>query len=264
MLSVKHTNVAGSFYPGDPETLGNVLRNFIQTKQRNKKKKNTLKGLIVPHAGYVYSGPVAGIAYAHLAEKASGVGTIAILAPTHYYHLSEIAVSDCAAFETPLGPVAVDEGLVKALLAKKLIIERPEVFEQEHALEVHLPFVKKVAPYAMLLPLIVGQTDAETVCKVINELIQQEVFIIISSDLSHFHSYNEAREFDQKTRICIEALDYQNLNGEMACGFHPLSGFLKWAAENHGTIETLDLRNSGDTAGDKSRVVGYGSFALYV
>lgn len=264
MLSVKHTNVAGTFYPGDPEMLENMLRKYIHSTQSLKRDKRELKGLIVPHAGYVYSGPVAGIAYAHLAQKASDVGTIAILSPTHYYYLSEIAVPDCSAFETPLGPIAVDESLVHCLLEKELVIKRPGVFEQEHALEVHLPFMKQAAPYAMLLPLIVGQTDPESVRKVVEELIRQDAFIIISSDLSHFHSYNEARQIDRKTQNCIESLDYQNLNGEMACGFHPLSGLLKWAAENGGSIETLDLRNSGDTAGDKSRVVGYGSFALYV
>ncbi len=264
MLKVKPTNVAGAFYPRDPETLQHMLVKYIPSHKKRKKHERKLKALIVPHAGYIYSGPIAGLAYAKLASKASKVGRIAVLAPTHYYHLPHIAVLNCTAYETPLGPIAIDEHFVQHLLDKKLAVERTDVFEQEHALEVHLPFIKRVAPYAMLVPLIIGQTDPENVRKMVDELIRQDVFIIISTDLSHFHSYKEARKIDKKTKNYIESLSYQKLNGEMACGFYPLTGLLKWASENKGTIETLDVRNSGDTAGDKSRVVGYGSFALYV
>jgi len=264
MLKVKLTNVAGTFYPGDPEKLQPLLVHYIPTLKKHKKHKKKLKGLIVPHAGYDYSGPVAGLAYSKLAAHASSFGRIAVLSPTHYYHLSHIAVLNFAAYETPLGPIAIDEHYVQHLLDKKLVVDRPDVFEQEHALEVHLPFIKQVAPYAMLVPLIIGQTNPENVQKLVDELIRHDVFIIISTDLSHFHSYREARRIDRKTKTLIEELDYNHLDGEMACGHYPLSGLLKWAGENKGKIKTLDLRNSGDTAGGKSRVVGYGSFAIYV
>jgi MEMO1 family protein len=264
MLKVKRTNVAGTFYPGDPESLQKVLLRYIAPKKHRKKHKRKLKALIVPHAGYNYSGPVAGTAYSKLAEQASSVGRIAVLSPTHYFYLPQLAVLNCTAYETPLGPIVIDEDYVKHLIDKKLAVDRPEVFEQEHSLEVHLPFIKQVAPYAMLVPLIIGQSDPENVQKIVDELIRQDVFIIISTDLSHFHSYKEARKMDRKTKTMIESLDYDHLNGEMACGHYPLSGLLKWAAENNGKIETLDLKNSGDTGGDKSQVVGYGSFALYV
>jgi len=264
MLNVKQANVAGRFYPSDPERLLRWLVHYISSKKSPEKRRGKLTGLIIPHAGYEYSGAIAGKAYAELQAQASGVGRIAVLSPTHYFHLSEIAVLNCAAYETPMGPIVIDEPFVQHLLDKKLAVDRPDIFEREHALEVHLPFIKQVAPYAMLVPLIIGQTDPGIVRKMVEELIRNDVFIIVSSDLSHFHPYKEARSIDQKTKKLIESLEYTQINGEMACGHYPLSGLLKWAKEHNGRIETLDLRNSGDTAGDKSSVVGYGSFALYV
>lgn len=264
MLKVKQPNVAGTFYPDDSETLQRLVVNYIPSLNNKKNRKQQLAGLIVPHAGYEYSGRVAGIAYAKLKAHASDVGRIAVLSPTHYFHFSQIAVLNYVAYETPLGPVVIDEHFVQHLLDKKLAVDRPDVFDKEHALEVHLPFIKQVAPYAMLVPLIVGQTHPENVRKLVDELIRQDVFIIVSTDLSHFHSYREARNIDRKTKILIEALAYKHLDGEKACGHYPLSGLLKWAGENNGRIKTLDLCNSGDTAGDKHSVVGYGSFALYV
>jgi len=264
MLNVKQPNVAGQFYPSDPEGLQRYLVHYISPQKSRGKSTGKLTALIAPHAGYDYSGAIAGMAYAELETRASGVGRIAVLSPTHYFYFSQIAVLNCDAYETPMGPIVIDEQFVEHLLDKKLAVDRSDIFEREHALEVHLPFIKQVAPYAMLVPLIIGQTDPEIVKKMVDELIRNDVFIIVSTDLSHFHPYKVAQSMDQKTKIIIESLEYTQLNGEMACGHYPLSGLLKWAKENNGRIETLALRNSGDTAGDKSSVVGYGSFALYV
>lgn len=263
MLKVKHPNVAGTFYPRDPETLKQALKSYIHPGQTDREAHGKLSALIVPHAGDIYSGPVAGVGYHRLSQLPRKPALIAVLAPSHYYGFGKVAVLNADAYETPLGSILIDKNTVQQLLAADLASEMPEVFEQEHALEVQLPFIRVVAPGARIVPLIVGQTRAEQVELIISYLIEHDVFIIISTDLSHFHPYTAAREIDRHTKERIEALDYQSLNGNMACGFHPLSGILKWAKTNKGNIVMLDLRNSGDTAGDKSRVVGYGSFALY-
>ncbi|WP_340114762.1 AmmeMemoRadiSam system protein B [Maribellus mangrovi] len=264
MLKVKHPNVAGTFYPRDPEMLKQAVRSYIQPGKAGKETHGKLSALIVPHAGYVYSGPVAGVGYYLLSQLPQKPASVAVLAPSHFYGFGKVATLQTDVYETPLGPLLIDKNTVQHLLDAELVSEMPEVFEQEHALEVQLPFIREVAPRATIIPLIVGQTRAEQVELIIDKLIKLDVFIIISTDLSHFHLYTEACEIDHHTKERIEALDYQSLNGNMACGFHPLAGLLKWTKANSGKLVTLDLRNSGDTAGDKSRVVGYGSFALYV
>ncbi len=263
-LKVKHPNVAGIFYPHDPESLNEQLKSYIRPPKIDDTTTGTLKALIVPHAGYIYSGSIAGSAYYKLSQIAEKTNIIAILSPSHYFRLPKVAVLNYDTYQIPLGELNIHKGIIQHLLKNKLVEEMPEVFKQEHALEVHLPFIKYIVPDAQIIPLIVGHTQTKHVQAIIEELITRDIFIIVSSDLSHFHRYDIAKEIDSRTKNIIESLDYEHLKGEMACGFYPLSGLLKWAKENGGKIVTLDMGNSGDTAGDKSRVVGYGSFALYV
>ncbi len=258
MSDIKQPNVAGLFYPLDSKE----LYDFLDKQFLSKDTINSLthpKAIIAPHAGYIYSASVAIEAYRHIPKETK---RIAILSPTHYYQLDKLAYHPANYFRTPLGDITVDQAILEKL-DKFIQVECiPEAFEKEHALEVHLPFLQYWLKEFTLTPLIVGQCSPEEVKEVIDLLVKNDTFIIISSDLSHFHSYEQAQELDEKTKLKIESLDFKNLNHNDACGYFPLRGLLLYAKEKGLSCETLEMKNSGDTAGDKSRVVGYGSYAI--
>jgi AmmeMemoRadiSam system protein B len=220
------------------------------------------KAVIVPHAGYVYSGAVAGSAYARLAAWRDTIRRVVLFGPTHRVPLRGLAVPSARAFATPLGDIAVDREAVAAALALPGVCESDAAHAFEHSLEVQLPFLQTVLGDFRIVPFAVGEATPKEVATVLRLLWGgPETLIVVSSDLSHYHRYVEACALDRATADAILALS-PTLDHEQACGATPINGLLLCARERGMRPELLDLRNSGDTAGDKSRVVGYASFAL--
>lgn len=262
MKNVKLPNVAGTFYPSDKVELTSMIETYLEQGQPWDKTK-TPRALIAPHAGYVYSGQVAGSVYKTLEKIKDKIDKVAVLSPSHFFGLGRIAITDATHFQTPLGEVPVCTKTLEQLKNFPQIEEIPKAFEKEHALEVHLPFLQKVLGSFDLIPLIVGQVGPKDVYEVIDFFDKENIFIVISSDLSHFHDYESATEKDHHTQKTLENMDYENLAHDDACGYYPLRGLLKWAKERELSLETVEMRNSGDVSGDKSRVVGYGSYIVY-
>ena len=260
MLSIRPAAVAGTFYPGTRGALEAQVRAFLGDAPGAGAPP---KLLIVPHAGYVYSGPVAGRAYARLAPWADQVRRVVLLGPAHRVALRGLAVPTVDAFETPLGRVAIDRQARTALLDLPQVARDDRAHALEHSLEVQLPFLQTVlGPSFTLLPLAVGDASPALVAEVLERLWGgDETLIVVSSDLSHYLPYDVARATDRTTAARIVGLA-TDIDPYEACGAHALNGALA-AARQHGLrAELLDLRNSGDTAGDRRRVVGYAALAL--
>lgn len=251
--------VAGMFYPADPATLGRTVADLMATAPASD---DSAKAIIAPHAGYQYSGPTAACAYRLLEGRREHIRRVVLLGPAHRVYLEGMALPSVDAFATPLGDVPIDaDGVRRALdLPGTRVSDEAHAFE--HSLEVHLPFLQAALDEFQLIPIVVGVCPAGQVEAVLDALWGgDETLIVVSSDLSHFHAYDEARDIDARTSARIESRD-ASLHGEEACGAYAVNGLLL-AAQAHGLrIRTLDVRNSGDTAGDKHRVVGYGAYAL--
>lgn len=253
--------VAGTFYPQDPRALRQAVEASLDAAEPSERFE--AKALVVPHAGFVYSGPVAGKAYALLRDRRAEIRRVVLLGPSHRVGFRGLAVPAAATFETPLGAVPIDrEGVACAL-------ELPQVrcldaaHAREHSLEVQLPFLQLTLPRFSLVPLVVGDAAPDEICQVIERLWGgAETLVVVSSDLSHYLPYEEARSMDEETARAIEALAPEAIGREQACGRGPLQGLLL-AARRHGLCaRRLDLRSSGDTAGSRDSVVGYGAFAF--
>jgi MEMO1 family protein len=253
--------VAGTFYPSDPDELRMQVRQFISAA--NTEPCRPPKALIAPHAGYIYSGPVAGSAYAQLSGSADIINRIVLLAPSHRVAFRGIAYSSCEIFRTPLGDVEVDVDALSMLEDLPQVNLLDQAFSQEHSLEVHLPFLQETLRHFKIVPLVVGDIDPASVTEVLERLWGgEETLIVISSDLSHYLDYATARTMDAATSRAIENLQSEGLSHEQACGGTPVRGLLMAARHNHLEAKVLDLRNSGDTAGPKDRVVGYGAYVF--
>ncbi|KGG24370.1 MULTISPECIES: AmmeMemoRadiSam system protein B [unclassified Prochlorococcus] len=260
MINVRAPAVAGLFYPADRETLATDVGRFIA----NAPVPQTLepKALIAPHAGYVYSGQVAANAYIAWQSQKDKIERIVLIGPSHRISLHGIAVPTVDAFKTPLGEVAIDREAIAAITDLPQIVIDDEPHRQEHSLEVHLPFLQKVLGDFKLLPLVVGAVSSEQVAEVIERLWGSDsTRFLISTDLSHFKDYKNAQKIDRETAQSIESMNPAMLSPEKACGCIPVAGMLIAARKYGLSVERLDLRNSGDTAGNKERVVGYGSWA---
>jgi len=220
------------------------------------------KALIVPHAGYIYSGATAALAYAQLAALRSSIRRVVLLGPVHRVPVRGLALPGAAAFATPLGEIEVDQQAVAALAPLRQVVVSPAAHALEHSLEVQLPFLQSVLDDFKLLPLAVGDATPAEVAQVLEALWGgPETLIVISSDLSHFLPYRAAQSIDQDTVQNI--LDLKgSLSHEQACGGTPINGLLLAARHHHLQPRLLELCNSGDTAGDKQRVVGYTSIAF--
>lgn len=254
-------NVAGLFYPAERETLQRDLSRYLE--QAKPYRGKSPKALVAPHAGYVYSAPVAANAYASLAQDAAQIHTVVLLAPSHRVAFRGLAVSDADTFETPLGEIPVDSEAVQRLLTLPQVALLPQAFSEEHALEVQLPFLQQVLQDFRLVPLVVGDADAQQVAEVLDLVWGDEhTLVVISSDLSHYEDYLSAQRHDAHTSALIEALD-EHLEYGDACGRNPLRGLLRVARRQALQAQALDLRNSGDTAGPRDRVVGYGAYVFY-
>ncbi|OGA47716.1 MAG: hypothetical protein A3G25_16875 [Betaproteobacteria bacterium RIFCSPLOWO2_12_FULL_63_13] len=259
---IRRPAVAGMFYPADRETLSRELSEMLEQSVEDAPAPAFPKIVIVPHAGYIYSGPVAASAYDRLAA-ARGIATrVVLLGPAHRVHVRGLALPGAAAFDTPLGRIPIDAAAVESIRGFPQVVESPQAHAQEHSLEVQLPFLQRVLGEFTLVPLVVGETTAEAVAQVIERLWGgPETLIVISSDLSHYLSYDEATRIDAITAGAIVGFD-TGISHEQACGATPVAGALLVARRHGLNGRRLDLRNSGDTAGGKGRVVGYGSFAF--
>jgi AmmeMemoRadiSam system protein B len=226
-------------------------------------KPMLVKALIAPHAGYIYSGPVAASAYACLASQAESIRRVVLLGPSHRAAFYGIAAPISSAFETPLGEVDVDQEAIQSLLDLPWVQRSDDPHLQEHCLEVQLPFLQTVLKHFKLLPLLVGEAQPDQVAEVIDRLWGgSETLIVISSDLSHYFDYESARKLDMKTTQAIEALRGEDIGFDQACGCLPVQGLLSVARKRGLREKTLDLRNSGDTAGPRDHVVGYGAYVF--
>ena len=252
--------VAGMFYPESAPLLAGAVTEMLDQAATNPPLRP--KAIIAPHAGYIYSGPIAASAYAPLAELRGTIRRVVLLGPTHRVAVDGLAVPTCSAFSTPLGKVMVDQKAIASIADLPQIAASDEAHAQEHSLEVQLPFLQTVLGEFSLLPLAVGDASAEEVAEVLERVWGgDETLIVVSSDLSHYLNYDAACLTDSRAARQILELD-PTLNHHQACGATPINGLLLAARHHklHGKL--LDLRNSGDTAGDKSRVVGYGAFAF--
>ncbi|MCB9549239.1 MAG: AmmeMemoRadiSam system protein B [Myxococcales bacterium] len=256
MSRARPAAVAGLFYPADPATLAAEVDALLAAAPAGP----PAKALIAPHAGYRYSGPIAARAYRRLAP----VTRVVLLGPCHRVAVRGLAAPAWPAFATPLGDVPVDAEALARIAGLPGVHTFDATHAQEHALEVHLPFLQRALGAFSVVPLVVGEAPPAQVAAVIDALWGgPETAILVSSDLSHFLAYEAAQVADAATCAAIEALDAGPLDGYAACGHRPLAGLLATARRRGMAVETLDLRSSGDTAGDRQRVVGYGAWALH-
>jgi AmmeMemoRadiSam system protein B len=280
---VRPAAVAGRFYPRDPVELRNLINNLLAqvapaiTRQESEApvassgsgagvppaQLSGPKALIAPHAGYPYSGPIAASAYAQFLPARDQIRRVVVLGPSHYVAVKGLATSSAEAFATPLGLVPVDVEAVRQARTLPQVRELDEAHEREHSIEVQLPFLQTVVRDFALVPLAVGDATPEEVGQVLDMLWDgPETRFVISSDLSHYCDFQTARRLDAATAKAIEALKPEDVGEERACGRIPIRGLLQ-AARRHGLrARTVDLRNSGETAGAGDKVVGYGAFVF--
>ena len=259
MQNIRSPAVAGMFYPADPGILARDVHAMLAAA---KPCGLTPKALIVPHAGYVYSGPIAASAYAALKNIAANIRRVVLLGPTHRVAVRGLALPGVDAFATPLGMIQVDVEAAQAIAHLPQVSVSPQAHALEHSLEVQLPFLQAVLSDFKLLPLAVGMATPEEVAEVLELLWGgEETLIVISSDLSHFLPYDVAKRVDSATVQNILGLKH-HISHEQACGGTPINGLLVAARQHHLAPHLLDLRNSGDTAGPRDGVVGYAAFAF--
>jgi AmmeMemoRadiSam system protein B/AmmeMemoRadiSam system protein A len=264
MTAVRHPAVAGTFYPAERDALERQLR-FLMSEASNDAPVAAMpKAIIGPHAGYVYSGPVAARAYARLTGARGKISRVVLIGPSHYVAFRGLAVDNADAWAMPGGVVPLDKQAIARLRALPMVGELDAAHQREHALEVHVPFLQQVLGKFSLVPIVAGDAPADAVAAVFDALWGgPETLIVISTDLSHYLDHATCRRVDQATAEAIERFDPDAIGPAQACGAIPTSGLLLAARRRGMTIERLDLRNSGDTAGPKDRVVGYGAWALY-
>lgn len=261
MLKSRPPAVAGLFYPSDADVLAQTVKLFLD--QSMPVKVPDVKALVVPHAGYIYSGPIAATAYQALSCRQQTIRRVILLGPAHRVGFKGIADCESSSFLSPLGDIRVDRVAMDDLKSAHLIRPFAVAHEEEHSLEVQLPFLQQsIDKEFELIPLLVGDETIEHITNLLHQLWLPTDLIIVSTDLSHYLPYEQAQKKDSATANLICQLD-SHLAGHQACGHTPLNGLMRFAAQQSWQVECLDQRNSGDTAGDKQRVVGYGAFVLY-
>jgi hypothetical protein len=259
MDKIRQPAVAGQFYPGDAQRLQQSVNRYLEAVQEISGP--VPKAIIAPHAGYVYSGPIAGTAYAHLAQADGDVRRVILLGPAHWVPIQGLGASSAQAFATPLGAVPLDDEAFEEISSLPQVQVRDDAHVREHGLEVQLPFMQTIFGQFKILPLVLGDVSPEKVAEIMERLWGgPETVIVISSDLSHYHDYQTAVRLDKATSEAIEAL--QPIGEGQACGRNAINGLLHLARERGLRAQTVDLRNSGDTAGPRDRVVGYGAFTF--
>lgn len=252
--------VAGQFYPGGAAQLGACVEQLLAAATSTP---DPPKAVIAPHAGYVYSGPIAATAYASLCARARDITKVALLGPAHRVYLEGVALPLADRFATPLGEVPIDAELASRVLDLPFCCRSAQAHALEHSLEVHVPFLQKLLPRFTLLPLVVGDAAPAEVAQVLEHVWGgPETLIVISSDLSHYHDYAEAQRIDESTTAWIASTHKPGLDPQRACGARCIDGLVQFTRQHPLALELLDLRNSGDTAGPRDRVVGYAAFAI--
>lgn len=259
MEIVRPSAVAGLFYPADANKLSKMIAHDINACADSSPV--TPKALIVPHAGYVYSGPVAACAYKHLAPLKNTIKRVVLIGPSHRIPFDGLAVSSADWFETPMGLIPVDRHAESQIMAIEGVHALEQAHAREHSLEVQLPFLQYLLEDFKIVPIVAGNASPQLVAKVLAELWGgPETLIVISSDLSHYLDYESACEIDAETSQAIISMDNNIIDGFHACGSVGINGLLLYARQQELNGQILDLRNSGDTAGKKDSVVGYGAY----
>jgi MEMO1 family protein len=257
-VKIRPAAVAGQFYPGDRETLRTSVSRLLAAAPASAAP--VPKALIAPHAGYIYSGRIAAEAFATLAD-AQAVTRVVLIGPTHYVPVRGIAVPTADAFETPLGRVPVDREALSVLADLPFVVAADAPHGPEHALEVELPFLQALLGSFAVVPLLVGDAVPQQVAEILRRLWGgPETVIVVSSDLSHYHDYATARRLDAATAAAIERGNSESVGPNQACGFLAVAGLLVEAKTRGLAAHRLALCNSGDTAGARDRVVGYGAW----
>lgn len=260
MTVTRQPAVAGLFYPDDPNKLSTTIDRFLAEATREGRPP---KAIIVPHAGYVYSGPIAASAYARLAPARDRIERVVLFGPSHYVPFAGLALSGADQFVTPLGTIQIDSQAAEQIMDLPQVRVLDAAHGKEHSLEVQLPFLQRVLGDFRLIALAVGDASSEEVAEVMDRLWNgDETLIVVSSDLSHYHDYETARRLDAGTSKIIESLARSDIDSEHACGCRAINGLIRVAQLRELDATTLDLRNSGDTAGPRGEVVGYGAWAV--
>ena len=265
--------VAGRFYPADPAELRRTVQTFLSEAQTTANRSLTAdrppsttpsaKAIIAPHAGYMFSGPIAGSAFAQFLPDKARIQRIVLIGPAHFVPVRGVAAPGWESFSTPLGSIPVDAALLAALEPMPQVSIANQPHAPEHSLEVELPFLQVVLEQFTLLPLVAGDAGTREIAEVLDKVWGgPETRIVVSSDLSHFLDYRTARELDSETARAIVGLQPDALGEDSACGRVPIRGLLEVARRRGLKARLLDLRNSGDTAGSRQEVVGYGAFAF--
>lgn len=261
MSRVRPEAVAGLFYPAERARLRTAVESALGAAEPTSEPAP--KALVVPHAGYEYSGPIAGSAYARLRGARAAIHRVVLLGPAHRVPVAGLATSGADQWATPLGLVPIDAALRATAEALPRVGRHDRAHDREHSLEVQLPFLQVALDDFTLLPLVVGEATPAEVAAVLEALWGgAETLVVVSSDLSHYRSYASACEIDRATAASIVALEPGRIDDDAACGAAPLRGLLAVARRRGLAVRLLDLRNSGDTAGDRESVVGYGAFAV--
>ncbi len=257
-MTVRQPVCAGTFYPAARDTLREEIRGYLGEPHAPAALP---KAIIAPHAGYKYSGPVAASAYARFYKQEHSIERVVLLGPSHRVAFNGLALSGATSFATPLGELQLDVEAMSRVKSLPQVKVLDEAHAEEHALEVHLPFLQEVLGNFRLVPIVVGEADPDSVAEVLDLLWGgPETLIVVSSDLSHFHDSDKARELDRRTAESVVAL--RPVGHGDACGRSPINGLLEAVRRRGLRIHSLDLRNSGDTAGSHDSVVGYGAFAV--
>jgi MEMO1 family protein len=261
MTDIRPAAVAGAFYPRQAARLASEVADYLAAASRAPTVPP--KAIIAPHAGYVYSGPIAASIYARLAPLRGRIRRVVLAGPAHRVFVRGAAVPSAAAFASPLGHVPLDAAAIASLRELPFVEVSDHAHALEHSLEVHLPFLQMVLGDFTLVPVVVGDASPAEMARLYERVWGgEETLIVVSSDLSHYLPYESAKAVDQDTaRAILELRD--SLDPEEACGAAPINGLLRAARARALVAEQVDLRNSGDTAGDRDRVVGYGAFAFH-
>lgn len=260
MTKIRYPAVAGQFYPGEAERLKRAVEKYLA--ESISEAERPPKAIIAPHAGYIYSGPIAGTAFAYLAKANGDVRRVVLVGPAHWAATRGLAASEADAFATPLGSIPVDRDSYEAIEPLRQVSVFEDAHTREHCLEVQLPFLQTLFSDIEIVPLLVGDASPSEVAEVLEKLWGgSETVVVISSDLSHYHDYATAKRLDMETSKKIE--DFERVSEGQACGRRAINGLLHLAKQRRMRVETVDLRNSGDTAGPRDRVVGYGAYVFW-
>jgi AmmeMemoRadiSam system protein B len=260
MAVVRNPAVAGAFYPSDPDQLRAMVASCVDAGQPGELAP---KAMIVPHAGYVYSGPIAGSAYAQLRSVRDAVTRVVLLGPSHRAAFFGLALSSADFFATPLGATPTDDEAAAKLLRFSQVRVSDAAHAREHCLEVQLPFLQHVLQDFRIIPMLVGDAELQEVADPLEAVWGGvETLVLISSDLSHYHDYRAAQELDQKTAAAIVGLRPEQVGPAQACGARAIGALLHVARRRGLRAAMIDLRNSGDTSGPRNEVVGYGAFVF--